>query len=790
MLTYTGIGRALSVNLRDMVLATIASLFVISIVIVSSLKLRIGSMFKVVIVLGGVLLVAIIAYLTIEKVYQSVVRSSKAHRPNHQPKEGDKEELVIAVCGEDLSWIDKKAKEYHKVTVYNKCGKEIKFESPNTVVQDNPNIGTCDYAFLTYIIERYNNLPEFIEFTKGSEPGNHEYPECLACYTDNYISFEQLRQLKETSIDDHPFKNHPRLAREYPWVPSGHPNFKSWLDAKGHLDLVDRSYCNIIYGGHFGATREQIKRTPLKVYEALRKEQKYPREEVDHFIERLWRPLLCRPRYNLVVVGIFKNEAVAMREWLLHHIGQGVEHFYLINNGSTDDWQSQVDGLPVTVYNDNEKHKQIQHYNDYFLDIVKVEALWVAVIDLDEFLYARDPYTDIASVLREVPDRMSQVLVRWKMFGSSGHIKQPSSIKNGFSLRKAYTYNAQVPANSYISNSDNKNKLAKLVSKDADMLDFHVKAIARTLNLTKFGIHEHETSNDHKLVLPSIVSETALASSPLHLNHYAIQSLNWYNNIKVTRGDASRAQDASVRNAEYFEKYDFKDIEDLELTETIDDDMQLRWNKPSLDAIRKDFTRVTPEQWKEENVEQELIHKYLLPSDVVLELGGNIGRSSIVACQVVGVNGSLVVSESDEKNREELAQNMRGALCNFRIVPAFSDTPLYQKDGLSLGSPTQNTPGDGFNRIKTLPYKELSSYRPTVLVIDCEGCFDDILHKAGIDLSNVHTIIIENDGSEEQNKRIKDTLLTDFTSVECRGPDNNHCFWQVLQRQSIRESTT
>lgn len=788
LLTYTGTGRSLSVDLRDTVLAAVASLFVISIVIVS-LKLRIGPMSKVVIVLGGVLLVALIAYLTIKKVYHQETRSVKATDSEHQPKEGDKEELVVAVCSEDLSWIDKKAGEYHKVTVYNKCGKEIKFDSPNVVVQDNPNIGTCDYAFLTYIIERYNNLPEFIEFTKGSEPGNHEYPGCLACYTDNHISLEELRQLKELSIDDHSFKHHPHLALKYPWVPSGHPNFKSWLNAKGHLDLVDRSYCNIIYGGHFGATREQIKRTPLKVYEALRKEQKYPREEVDHFIERLWRPLLCRPRYNLVVVGIFKNEAVAMREWLLHHIGQGVEHFYLINNGSTDDWQSQVDGLPVTVYNDNEKHKQTQHYNDYFLDIVKVEALWVAVIDLDEFLYARDPYTDIPSFLRTVPNQTSQVLVRWKMFGSNGHIKQPPSIKSGFSLRKAYAYNAQVPDNSYISGGDDLERLSKLVSRDMDMADFHTKSIVRTVDLTKFGMYVHETANKGKLVLPYRVSEDALASSPLHLNHYAIQSLNWYNDVKLTRGDASNVDADKIRNAEYFKKYDFKEIEDLELSRIIDNDVSL-WNKPSLDSIRKVFTRVTPKQWKDETVEQELIHKYLLPGDTVFELGGNIGRSSIIACQVVGVNGSLVVSESDEKNRKELAQNMRGALCNFRIVPAFSDTPLYQQDqDPDLGARTQNTPGDGLKKIKTLPYRELSSHRPTVLVIDCEGCFDDILHKAGIDLSNVHTIIIENDGSEEQNKRIKDTLLTDFTSVECRGLDNNNCFWQVLQRQSIREST-
>ena len=588
-------------EIRTIVISSIAVLCILCVVIILLVKLRIKPWFKVAIALGGVLLVSLIVYLTILKARPDNVRSSKGSKllKDYYPKEGDKEELVIAVCGEDLSWIDKKAKEYHKVTVYNKCGKEIKFEAPNIVVQDIPNIGSCDYAFLTYIIERYNDLPEFIEFTKGSKPGNHKYKGCLPCYPDNDISSLKLNNLKEFKIDGHPFGNHPKLSQKFPWVPSGHPNFKSWLDEKGYLDLVDRSYCNIIYGGHFGAIREQIKRTPLKVYEALRKEQKYSREEVDHFIERLWRPLLCRPRYNLVVVGIFKNEAVAMREWLIHHIGQGVEHFYLINNGSTDDWQSQVSGLPVTVYTDKERHKQQQHYNDYFLDIVKVEALWVAVIDLDEFLYARDPYTDIPSFLRTVPNKTSQILVRWKMFGSNGHIKQPPSIRNGFSLRKAYTYNTQVPANSYIASGGDLERFAKLMS-NVDMLNFHVKSIVRTLYLNKFHIHQHQTSNDHKLVLPSIVSETALAASPLHLNHYAIQSLNWYNNIKVTRGDVSNSKAEHDRNAEYFKNRDFKDIEDKELSGLA---------RSSLDLHQKELTAthvVDQDGFPTEKVQEQL----------------------------------------------------------------------------------------------------------------------------------------------------------------------------------------
>jgi hypothetical protein len=594
-----------------------------------------------------------------------------------------------------------------------------------------------------------------------------------------------LRQWFYNDKKGHKFANHPELTDQFQWVPSGYPDFGSWYGSRDYMenDFLDQSYCNIIYGGHFGSTREQIKITPLKVYEALRKEQKYPREEVDHFIERLWRPLLCRPKYNLVVVAIFKNEAVAIREWLLHHIRQGVEHFYLINNGSTDDWQSQVEGLPVTVYTDNEKYKQCEHYNDYFLDIVKLESRWVAVIDLDEFLYARDPYPNIKRFLLQAPNEVSQILIRWKMFGSSGHIKQPQSIRKGFYLRKLFPQSTRIPPDLFCGdNGLETSRVLELIEKETDpkvsKQDYYVKGIVRSSNLKRFGVHNHQFYGGNTLIFPSLVTEASLMASPIHLNHYAIQSLNWYNNVKVTRGDASQAASDKVRNAEYFKKYDFKDIEDLELSRIVNNDVSL-WNKPSLHAIRKEFTRVTPEQWKEENVEQGLIHKYILPGDVILELGGNIGRSSIIACQVAGDNGSLVVSESDEENREELAQNMRGALCNFRIVPAFSDTPLYQK-----GWVTKDTPEDGFNSIETIPYRELSSYSPTVLVIDCEGCFDDILHKADLDLSNVHTIILENDGSKEQNKRIKDTLLKDFSSIECRNLENDSCFWEVLQRRS------
>ena len=91
---------------------------------------------------------------------------------------------------EDLSnedvenWLDNYAPKYKKVTVYNKCGRNIKFDSKNIEVIESPNIGTCDHGFLTYIIDRYNDLPDFVEFTKGWKPPSRKYYECLTCKQD------------------------------------------------------------------------------------------------------------------------------------------------------------------------------------------------------------------------------------------------------------------------------------------------------------------------------------------------------------------------------------------------------------------------------------------------------------------------------------------------------------------------------------------------------------------------------------------------------------------------------
>jgi hypothetical protein len=42
--------------------------------------------------------------------------------------------------------------------------------------------------------------------------------------------------------------------------------------------------------------------------------------------------------YNLILCAVFKNESHILSEWIQHYLCRGVEHIYLINDYSTDNF--------------------------------------------------------------------------------------------------------------------------------------------------------------------------------------------------------------------------------------------------------------------------------------------------------------------------------------------------------------------------------------------------------------------------------------------------------------------
>jgi hypothetical protein len=247
-------------------------------------------------------------------------------------------------------------------------------------------------------------------------------------------------------------------------------------------------------------------------------------------------------RYKLAVGAIFKNEAHIFREWLEHYINQGVEKFYLIDNGSTDKYMSEIREFSdkFTLFQDSKRHAQYDHYNKYFLPVCK-ESEWLIICDLDEFLYARNGNNKITEYLQKLPENVSAVMVPWKMFGSNGHKTQPKRVVRSFTMRELF--------------------------KNKECWHGNSKSITRTSKISCFPSGKHIP----EITMGDIItsdgktidfyekfkwSEGELQKSSIHCNHYAIQSYEWFMKVKATRGDVLCIENDNIRNESYFRRHD------------------------------------------------------------------------------------------------------------------------------------------------------------------------------------------------------------------------------------------
>ena len=94
-------------------------------------------------------------------------------------------------------------------------------------------------------------------------------------------------------------------------------------------------------------------------------------------------------RYGVSICAIFKNESKYLREWIEFHKIVGVEHFYLYNNFSTDNYLSiltpYIDSGLVTLIDWPVMQGQMPAYRDC-VEKFQNETQWIGFIDIDEFV--------------------------------------------------------------------------------------------------------------------------------------------------------------------------------------------------------------------------------------------------------------------------------------------------------------------------------------------------------------------------------------------------------------------
>lgn len=246
---------------------------------------------------------------------------------------------------------------------------------------------------------------------------------------------------------------------------------------------------------------------------------------------------------KLVMLALFKNEGECLEEWIEHYISEGVDHFYLVDNNSTDNYREVLKKyesiITLTSYDKYDQYVIYNNiYNNYIINNEDIE--WIIICDIDEFFYASKNTETIKSYLNSLPKNIGQLTVRWLLFGSSNRIiDTPKSVISGYKLRKKY------PTELF-------KEPKSIVKRTA------VKELCRP------NSHEHTIKKEYNTIKLNYNSENEILDSPVRINHYVIKSFDYFFNVKLKRNRPDMPIDLD-ENINYFKRHDTNEIYDDKL---------------------------------------------------------------------------------------------------------------------------------------------------------------------------------------------------------------------------------
>jgi hypothetical protein len=258
----------------------------------------------------------------------------------------------------------------------------------------------------------------------------------------------------------------------------------------------------------------------------------------------------------LFVAAVFKNESPFLKEWLDFHLEQGVSCFYLADNFSDDKpiavLQPYINRDQVRLFSTTSKgmntRLQAQTLNSLlrFIKRSKSAKAWVAVIDVDEYLFNPQGKSILELLSARKGQFTAAVLVNWFMFGTS----KLRTLEANKTMRSQLTWRAH--------SSLGEHKM--------------VKPIVYLANVTGFleGPHrpfsKGKSTLEHSDGLPYSESADRICHDPLRINHYWYRSENYYNTEKRRKRQAFGDVRSGKREADHIKACNYEqDFSILEL---------------------------------------------------------------------------------------------------------------------------------------------------------------------------------------------------------------------------------
>lgn len=255
-----------------------------------------------------------------------------------------------------------------------------------------------------------------------------------------------------------------------------------------------------------------------------------------------------KKKYNVSICAIFKNEGTYLKEWIEYHRIVGVEHFYLYNNFSSDDYNTilspYIENGIVTLIEWEVHQGQISAYNDC-IKKYRDTSKWIGFFDLDEFIVPNYNNT-VYEFLKEFEQKYPVVLLYWKFFGSSGRIIRDTNnlITEDFTISwKKYVdvgkcfYNTNFDYDPDFKHNKIMNHYMWGNYKGIPLPPINVFS---KICIRGFNPFNHNINFD---------------DSPIQVNHYFTKSYNEYLE-KISRGDAFFIE--NPRNDNYFYDHEMK----------------------------------------------------------------------------------------------------------------------------------------------------------------------------------------------------------------------------------------
>lgn len=285
-----------------------------------------------------------------------------------------------------------------------------------------------------------------------------------------------------------------------------------------------------------------------------------------------------RGNYNLTLFSIFKMEKFALRQWVLHHIAEGVDHFVLVDNNTPSrsatpercELQPFIEAGVVTMVEDPTSHA-LRTLGKKHLAPFLPRSEWILSVDLDEFAFARGGRAGADDGSRGAPTIWSFVsglsaevtLVRlpWRMFAGAGAV-EPVSIAE-LTTTEPPKANTTVPA--------------KWIARGADIEIFAIHHPRMRFrpddgNAAR-DVGDGTTAPPCSMILPNLCCALARSTSceckgassarntcppdtdgshAIYLNHYSARSREFYGSTKMPRGDGMLREWDRIRDWKYF----------------------------------------------------------------------------------------------------------------------------------------------------------------------------------------------------------------------------------------------